>query len=108
MHAMEADSGIRLKELRVDGGASRNDLLMQFQANVLGIPVIRPVVSETTAWGAAALAGLATGVWKNQHDLRSCWNAEKTFLPQDTSQAARLNEWRRAVERSKSWISHES
>jgi glycerol kinase len=108
MQAMEADSGIRLKELRVDGGASRNNLLMQFQADVLGIPVIRPVVSETTAWGAAALAGLATGVWKNQADLRSCWNAEKTFLPQNTSHAGRLSEWRRAVERSKSWISHES
>jgi glycerol kinase len=108
MHAMEADSGIRLKELRVDGGASHNNLLMQFQADVLGIPVIRPVVSETTAWGAAALAGLATGVWRNQDDLRSCWKAEKTFLPEETAQAARLSDWRRAVDRSKSWISHES
>jgi len=108
MHAMEADSGIRLKELRVDGGASRNNLLMQFQADVLGIPVIRPAVSETTAWGAAALAGLAIGVWKSPADLRACYKPEKTFTPQDTSQANRLSEWRRAVERSKNWVPHES
>jgi glycerol kinase len=109
MKAMQADSGIQLKELRVDGGASRNDLLMQFQADVLGIPVIRPAVSETTAWGAACLAGLATGVWSSPRDLAKCWKAEKSFAPQNSSrEQARLAEWRRAVDRSKAWVPHES
>lgn len=109
MQAMEADSGIRLKELRVDGGASRNDLLMQFQADVLGIPVIRPAVSETTAWGAACLAGLAAGVWRDPSELAKCWQAEKKFTPQNSArEQARLGEWRRAVERAKAWVPHES
>ena len=108
MQAMEADSGVRLKELRVDGGASRNNLLMQFQADVLGIPVIRPAVSETTAWGAACLAGLATGVWKSAGDLAACWKADRTFQPANSREATRLAEWRRAVERSRNWVPHES
>ena len=109
MQAMQADSGIQLKELRVDGGASRNDLLMQFQADALGIPVIRPAVSETTAWGAACLAGLATGVWSNPRDLAKCWKADKSFTPQNSSrEQGRLAEWRRAVDRAKAWIPHES
>jgi glycerol kinase len=109
MKAMQADSGIELKELRVDGGASRNDLLMQFQADVLGIPVIRPAVSETTAWGAACLAGLAAGVWSSPRDLAKCWKAEKSFAPQNSSrEQARLAEWRRAVDRAKAWVPHES
>lgn len=108
MQAMEADSRVRLKELRVDGGASRNNLLMQFQADVLGIPVIRPTVSETTAWGAACLAGLAVGVWKGAGDLAACYKADRTFQPARARDAARLAEWRRAVERSKSWVPHES
>ena len=109
MQAMQADSGIQLKELRVDGGASRNDLLMQFQADVLGIPVIRPAVSETTAWGAACLAGLAAGVWPSPRDLAQCWKADKSFAPQNSSrEQARLGEWRRAVDRAKAWVPHES
>jgi len=108
MQAMEADSGVRLKELRVDGGASRNNLLMQFQSDALGIPVIRPAVSETTAWGAACLAGLATGVWKSQGDLAACWKADRTFQPANARDATRLAEWRRAVERSRNWVPHES
>ena len=109
MQAMQADSGIQLKELRVDGGASRNDLLMQFQADALGIPVIRPAVSETTAWGAACLAGLATGVWSSPRELAKCWKAEKSFAPQNTSrEQGRLAEWRRAVDRAKAWVPHES
>ena len=109
MQAMQADSGIELKELRVDGGASRNDLLMQFQADALGIPVIRPAVSETTAWGAACLAGLATGVWPSQRDLAKCWKADKSFAPQNSSrEQGRLAEWRRAVDRAKAWVPHES
>ena len=109
MQAMQADSGIQLKELRVDGGASRNDLLMQFQADALGIPVIRPAVSETTAWGAACLAGLATGVWSSPRELAKCWKADKSFAPQNSDrEQGRLAEWRRAVDRAKAWIPHES
>jgi glycerol kinase len=109
MQAMQADSGIQLKELRVDGGASRNDLLMQFQADALGIPVIRPAVSETTAWGAACLAGLATGVWSSQRELAKSWKADKSFTPQNSSrEQGRLGEWRRAVDRAKAWVPHES
>ncbi len=108
MEAMQADSGIRLQQLRVDGGASQNNLLMQFQADVLGIPVVRPTVSETTAWGGACLAGLAVGYWKNQGDLAANWKPDRTFQPQDTRAPERLTEWRRAVDRSKSWIPHES
>jgi glycerol kinase len=109
MQAMQADSGIQLKELRVDGGASRNDLLMQFQADTLGIPVIRPAVSETTAWGAACLAGLATGVWSSPRELTKCWKADKSFTPQNSSrEQGRLAEWRRAVDRAKAWVPHES
>jgi glycerol kinase len=108
MQAMEADSGVRLKELRVDGGASRNNLLMQFQSDVLGIPVIRPAVSETTAWGAACLAGLAAGMWKSVGDLAACGKADRTFQPANLREASRLAEWRRAVERSRNWVPHES
>jgi glycerol kinase len=108
MQAMEADSGVRLKELRVDGGAARNNLLMQFQADVLGIPVIRPAVSETTAWGAACLAGLAVGMWKGVGDLAACGKADRTFQPASPREASRLAEWRRAVERSRNWVPHES
>ncbi len=103
--AMESDSGLRLTELRVDGGATRNDALMQFQADVLGVPVVRPRVQETTALGAAYLAGLGVGFWKDADELDSQWQAERTFEPvMDRSQAADLLEgWRRAVERAKQW-----
>ena len=79
---MQRDSGIKLRELRVDGGASRNDLLCQFQADILGVPVVRPVVTETTALGAAYLAGLAVGFWKNQREIAGQWQVEKRFEPQ--------------------------
>ena len=79
--AMESDSGITLAELRVDGGATRNDLLMQFQADVLGVPVVRPRVHETTALGAAYLAGLAVGYWKSAADIDAQWQAEQIFEP---------------------------
>ncbi|HUF81923.1 MAG TPA: glycerol kinase GlpK [Burkholderiales bacterium] len=103
--AMESDSGITLKELRVDGGATRNGLLMQFQADLLGVPVVRPRITETTALGAAYLAGLATGYWKNAEALGAQWQAERTFEPEmDRSRAQELlADWRRAVERSKGW-----
>jgi glycerol kinase len=79
LKAMEGDSGIKLKELRVDGGASANDLLMQLQADLLNVPVVRPKVSETTALGAAYLAGLAVGFWKSQSDIAKQWQTDKRF-----------------------------
>src|SRR6185437_9056755 len=79
LQAMQADSGIKLKQLRVDGGASANDLLMQLQADLLGVPIVRPKVAETTALGAAYLAGLAVGFWKNQADIAKQWQTDKRF-----------------------------
>ena len=79
--AMERDASVRLSELKVDGGASRNNLLMQFQADILGTKVIRPEVTETTAMGACYLAGLAVGYWKDLDDIKRQWKAEKTFSP---------------------------
>lgn len=84
--AMEQDSGIKLKSLRVDGGAAKNNLLMQFQSNILEVPVDRPVVNETTALGAAYLAGLATGFWKNRDEIATQWLVGKTFSPSLTSE----------------------
>lgn len=106
IEAMEADSGIKIKELRVDGGATANDTLMQFQSDILGIPIIRPKVAETTALGAAYLAGLATGFWKNIDDIKSQWQAEKSFSPKMDQVKVKMltKNWRRAVERSKNWI----
>src|SRR5205814_8954628 len=81
LHAMETDAKIRLKELRVDGGACANNLLMQFQADLLGVPVVRPRVSETTALGAAYLAGLAVGYWKNRTEIARQWQVDRRFVP---------------------------
>ncbi|MBI4783301.1 MAG: glycerol kinase GlpK [Oscillatoriophycideae cyanobacterium NC_groundwater_1537_Pr4_S-0.65um_50_18] len=103
--AMKQDAQLQLSELRVDGGASKNDLLMQFQADILGVPVVRPKVSETTALGAAYLAGLAVGYWKSEAEIMHHWQLDKRFEP-TMSQDQReflLSNWRRAVERSKSW-----
>ena len=103
--AMARDSGIALKELRVDGGASRNDLLMQMQADFLGVPVVRPRVVETTALGAAYLAGLATGFWTNAAQISAQWQVDKRFMPQMSAadRAAKLARWRQAVARSRGW-----
>jgi glycerol kinase len=97
--AMQADSGASLKELRVDGGAAQNDFLMQFQADMLGCRIVRPVDTETTALGAAYLAGLATGVWKNTAEVEQFWRADKVFEPQmDTTQREELFAgWKKAV-----------
>jgi len=105
LSAMESDSGIKLKELRVDGGATRNDMLMQFQADVLGVPVVRPRILETTALGAAYLAGLGVGYWKSESELAVQWQAERVFEPGMDRARARelLTGWRKAVERSKDW-----
>jgi glycerol kinase len=105
LHAMEADSGVRLAEMRVDGGAARNDMLMQFQADLLGVPVVRPKVTETTALGAAYLAGLGAGFWKNADTLGAQWQVDRVFEPaMDRARAAALmSTWRKAVERAKNW-----
>jgi glycerol kinase len=103
--AMHADSGLALQTLRVDGGAVRNDFLMQFQADILGVPVQRPAVTETTALGAAYLAGLATGFWSSQGEIAQQWAVEHTFEPaMSADQRESLYAgWMRAVERSKGW-----
>jgi glycerol kinase len=105
LDAMRADSGIAIDELRVDGGATVNDTLMQFQADILGIPLARPKVWETTALGAACLAGLAAGFWK-EGELEARWQREKTFQPEmDPARVAELKRgWRKAVDRSKGWL----
>ncbi|MGB8356582.1 MAG: glycerol kinase GlpK [Chthoniobacteraceae bacterium] len=103
--SMEADSNIKLKELRVDGGASMNNLLMQFQADLLGVPVVRPAISETTALGAAYLAGLAVGYWRDTAEIATQWKVEHRFEPMmkpDTREKLR-GEWNKALERSKAW-----
>ena len=102
---MEADAKIRLKELRVDGGASANNLLMQFQSNLLNVPVIRPKVTETTALGAAYLAGLAVGYWKSQKDIATQWRQDKRFTPRMKPAARKslLKGWNKALSRSRNW-----
>jgi glycerol kinase len=103
--AMQADAGIALKELRVDGGATRNDLLMQFQADILGVPVVRPKMLESTAQGAAFLAGLGVGFWQDAAEIDRHWHAERVFEPHmDAALRGRLMEgWQRALERAKAW-----
>jgi glycerol kinase len=105
LEAMEKDSGIRLKELRVDGGACANNLLMQFQADLMKVPVIRPKVTETTALGAAYLAGLAVGYWKNQQDISRQWKVDRKFKPGMVSskRKALLQGWDKALSRAKEW-----
>jgi len=105
LQAMQKDSGERLAELRVDGGASANDLLMQFQADMLGVPVVRPRVLETTALGAAYLAGLAIGLWPSPEAIAAHWEEDRRFEPRmDPARAAELMaRWREAVSRSLRW-----
>ncbi len=106
LDAMHRDSGITLSALRVDGGAAANNLLMQIQADVLGVPVQRPAVTETTALGAAYLAGLATGFWPGVEALAAQWSLERTFEPRmsDAERSALVAEWQRAVSRAKDWV----
>jgi glycerol kinase len=105
LDAMQADSGVPLPELRVDGGASLNSLLMQFQADLIGVPVVRPEVTETTALGAAYLAGLGTGFWKSVDEIRGQWRVARRFEPtMPAAQAAALRgRWTEALERAKGW-----
>jgi glycerol kinase len=106
VEAMDADSGVRLESLKVDGGMVANDLLMQFQADLLGVPVIRPVVAETTALGAAYAAGLATGFWNSEEDLRENWQEDKRWEPR--MEAEKRDEyfkfWKKAVTRTFDWF----
>ena len=102
---MEEDSGIKLNGLKVDGGAAANNFLMEFQADILGEVVKRPTVLETTALGAAYLAGLATGFWENKEEIKQKWVLDKEFSP-NMSQEERdkkYSGWLKAVERSKNW-----
>ncbi len=105
LDAMHSDASIRLEELRVDGGAAGNNLLMQFQADLLGVPVVRPVVTETTALGAAYLAGLAVGFWKNSAEVAAQWRVERRFEPQMPEERVRelRGRWSRALDRARSW-----
>ena len=103
--AMEADSGIRLSELKVDGGAAANNYLMQAQSDISAAPVLRPRCVETTAMGAAYLAGLAVGYWKDTDDIRHNWSIDRTFAPEITPEdrSKRISGWQKAVSRSLSW-----
>jgi glycerol kinase len=106
LDAMKKDSGVALKALKVDGGMVFNELLMQFQADILDVPVVRPRVSETTALGAAYAAGLAVGFWENFDDLRANWQIEKTWLPgmiEDQRQKL-FQGWLKAVGKTLNWI----
>jgi len=106
IEAVVADTGRTLPDLRVDGGMTRDDLLMQFQADILGIPVVRPKVVETTALGAAYAAGLATGVWSGFDELRALWQEERRFEPvmDDAERERRYRLWRKAVTKSLDWV----
>jgi glycerol kinase len=106
LDAMKSDAGGPIRELRVDGGASRNDLLMQFQADILGVPVIRPQIVETTALGAAYLAGLASGFWADLGEIESVWQTEKVFHPTMSADevTGRRGRWNEALRRAKQWV----
>ena len=106
LEAMQADSGVNLSQLKVDGGMVVNELLMQFQADILGVPVVRPKVSETTALGAAYAAGLAIGLWDNTDDLRANWEQDKVWQPNMDSETQKVlyAGWKKAVTRTFDWI----
>ncbi|KJY34002.1 glycerol kinase, partial [Streptomyces sp. NRRL S-444] len=105
VEAMEQDSGVHLDVLKVDGGVTANDLCMQTQADVLGVPVSRPVVAETTALGAAYAAGLATGFWQDTDELRTHWQESKRWNPEwsEERRTEGYEGWKRAVERTLDW-----
>jgi len=108
LEAMAADAGIVVEALRVDGGAAANDFLCQFQADLLNVPVLRPRVIETTALGAAYLAGLGAGVWRSADEVGGRWALERRFEPRsdESARVTRYDGWRRAVEKSKGWLIH--
>jgi len=106
LDAVNADSGVPLTELKVDGGATANDTLLQFQADILNVPVVRPVVAETTALGAAYAAGLAVGYWDNLDDLRKNWQEDQRWTPNmDDAERERLyRNWKKAVTKTLDWV----
>jgi len=108
LEVMKHDSGMAMNGLRVDGGACKNNLLMQFQADVLQVSVVRPKVIETTALGAAYLAGLATGFWKNRDEISRAWQVDRTFEPQMSAGEAthRRTRWNEALRRAREWELH--
>jgi glycerol kinase len=110
IRAQEADSDIELKELRADGGATENDLLMQMQADLLGVPVVRPQLSETTALGAAYLAGLAVGYFDSVEAISRQWRVDARFEPEmpQSEVERKRRQWNRALERSKGWVPSEA
>jgi glycerol kinase len=103
--AMEKDVGSSLKNLKVDGGASRDGFLMSFQADILGKEVVKPIAHETTALGAAALAGLTVGFWKDRDEIKKVWQTEKVYSPNITEEERdkKYSKWLKAVERSRDW-----
>jgi len=105
LKAMQDDAGVKLGELKADGGASVNNALMQYQADILGVAVVRPVVSETTALGAAYLAGLAVGFWRDTAEVAEHWSLDRRFEPaiSEAERASKLNRWQRAVDRTRDW-----
>lgn len=105
VNAMQADANVTLKELRVDGGATVNNLLMQFQSDLLNVPVIRPKITETTALGAAYLAGLSVGYWKDMNDIQQQWQVDKTFTSNidDAARKQLAQQWQRAINATQSW-----
>jgi len=107
LQAMEADSGIKIKELRVDGGATVNNLLMQFQCDLIGTRLVRPKITETTALGAAYLAGLAVGYWESIADMEHQWQLDRDFTPQMSPEETRIlvHGWNRAVKAAVAWAS---
>jgi len=106
LDAMNADSGVDLTTLKVDGGMVANETLMQFQADILGVPVIRPVVAETTALGAAYAAGLAVGFWESEDDIRANWAEDKRWEPNMDEQhrEKRYRKWKKAVTKTFDWV----
>ena len=106
LDAMHKDSGVELTALKVDGGMVFNDLLMQFQADVLGVPVVRPKVAETTALGAAYAAGLAVGFWRNIDEMRANWGVDATWSPSadDSARTTLYAQWKKAVTRTFDWV----
>jgi glycerol kinase len=103
LDAMQQDAGISIQELRVDGGAAADDLLMQIQADIIKRKVVRPQVTETTALGAAYLAGLAVGYWENIEEIKKQWKADRSFLPEKEDTKTMIEGWHRAVRAAKAW-----
>jgi glycerol kinase len=108
LEVMKKDAGLAINELRADGGAAANNLLMQFQADLLGVPVVRPKVLETTALGAAYLAGLAVGFWKDRSEVEKAWQPHRRFEPQMNADEVqhRRSRWSEALQRARDWEQH--